>query len=356
VGQSATFTASKRPHALEVSNWTLDGAAQGDPVSTKPFISDTPGIFEVGATSSTTPVLSDTARLNVLDVEFDEYNEMTDNYGWDDYSMTAGWKFKSVEVGGSDNVSAVVTPPEAYEVIAYQSTLPSCVSVAPDTASAEPLIAVTGVSKGYSTIISKAGDCELAKFKTYAYTKRKVNVSVTRVHEAGNASQPGWRCTVDINQAALNAILKKVFRQAVLEFEVIVLPARTVSFDVAPVDRMLDVSSFGSAELNAIKVACETAHDFNIFLVSLAAPSELNNHPRYPELAGMMELDQKFGFVFVSSPRAVAHELGHGLNLEHTFGPTWEQRTWNDAENIMSYSTGGWRLRFEQWEKIRKKK
>jgi len=285
---------------------------------------------------------------SIIKVEFDEADENTDNYGWDDYSLTLGWKFKSVEVGGSDDVSAVVTPHEAYEMIAYQSTMPSRVSVAPDTASSSDLIGVEGLSNGSSTIKAKKGDCEVAKFKTIAYTKpQPKTVAVTRIHSAAAPSgfPLGYLCTVNITEAAIEAKLRKVFKQAVVEFDVEVLPDRTVLFDTSPYDQMVGATDasgnadINNAELEIIKAQCETEHDFNIFLVSnpdwTGEPGET--------LGGIMEKPGKFGFVFESSATTVAHELGHGFaDLDHTF---------DDTENIMSYGPiSKWRLRKNQWD------
>jgi len=102
------------------------------------------------------------------------------------------------------------------------------------------------------------------------------------------------------------------------------------------------VSPALNGELNTIISECQTSHDYNIFLVTLAHPFYLEGHP-HGDVKGLSFGQGKYGFVFVSSATTLAHELGHAhAGLQDTIP---------DEDNIMSYGGGSrWRLRKNQWD------
>lgn len=262
-------------------------------------------------------------------VEFKEHNTV---YGFDDFTV-AGVPWKSVEKGKSDTVIAEITPPGKFANVQFTSSATAKVTVSPaSAASGSQVVTVTGVDNGESEIKASCGGAELGKMKAKTYTRKTKTVAVRLVHETRYTS-------TDVPDATIQAYLKKVYDQAVFEFTVTRLPAKTVAFDLNR-DGKIDVDSWMSAEMRKIRDACkDDSYDHNIFLVNKSSDNS----------AGFMDFNQRYGFIHpdVGEPKkSVAHELGHGsAGLSHT--PA-------DSENIMfsDYSSAKWRLRKDQWDKI----
>ena len=184
--------------------------------------------------------------------------------------------------------------------------------------------------------------------KVKTYIKKTKTVAVRLVHETNYTS-------TDVPDADIESFLKKVYNQAVFEFSVTRLTAKTVEFDTVTTtkdasgtlthtpgaDTQVDVESWMSAEMIKIRDECKDGkYDYNIFLVD--KPSDGST--------GYMSYDQRYGFVHADNsgkPESTfAHELGHGgFKLKHTL---------SDKDNIMyNYaSSTKWRLRKDQWDQI----
>ena len=278
-----------------------------------------------------------------MKVEFKEYDSATDNYGWDDYTMTQhdwlNFAYKSVEVGSNDTVIADVTPDSAYEAITFKSYSPQFVSVSPQSASASEQIQVSGVSTGSASIVAELNNKQIAKFRTYCYHRIKKSVDVTVINEAGGDGDPGYQSNFTLTQQEIKQKLKQIFRQAVGEFDVRMKNSRTISFDLNHNGKLDNCANFDSPELKAIRDQCETDADYNIFLVQV----ESSQTQGIPDPMGIMRHNQKFGYVFVDDTTTIAHELGHG------FGGLYQE--FGDEMNIMNWGLSTrWRLRQHQWE------
>jgi hypothetical protein len=174
-----------------------------------------------------------------------------------------------------------------------------------------------------------------------------LTVAVRLVHEKNYNS-------TDISDADIRERLRKVYKQAVVEFTVTRLPAKTVEFDkvtttrradksiqrTAGADGKVDVEEWMTDEMKTIRDACkDDSYDKNIFIVDKPSDGSF----------GFMDFNQRYGFVHAdttSTPlKTVAHELGHGLGLEH-------EET--DSDNLMMQGEGDnmWRLRKHQWDKL----
>ena len=210
------------------------------------------------------------------------------------------------------------------------------------------VVTVTGSANGESEITATCGGGMLGKFRTKTYTKKTKTVAVRLVHEKNYNS-------TDISDATIKSFLENVYRQAVFEFKLTRLPAKTVEFDTVTTakdasgtvtrtsgsDGKVDVEDWMTDEMKKIRDECkDDSYDHNIFLVD--RPSDGST--------GVMSFNQRYGFVHVdnsSRPESTfAHELGHGgFGLTHTSG---------DPDNIMyDYSSiTKWRLRKVQWDKI----
>lgn len=261
-----------------------------------------------------------------------EFKEHGTAYGFDDHtSATVAWK--SVEKGKTDTVKAEISPPGKFARVSFKSVATATVTISPGTAaSASQALIVTGVEKG-QTEIKAACATDLAMFKVQVYEKKKKTVAVRLVHETNYTS-------TNVSDASIIAFLKKVYKQAVFEFVLTRLPAKTVAFDLDG-DGTIDVNSWMSAEMRKVRDACkDDRYDYNIFLVDNPSDGSF----------GFMDYRQRYGFVHpgaMSNPeKSFAHELGHGA-----FGLTHEN---GDADNNMSQgdSAAKWRLRKHQWDKI----
>lgn len=265
------------------------------------------------------------------------FKERGTYYGWDNYT-TPSRPAKSVRKGYTDTVLAAITPTGSYGSCTFASSATAYATVSPSkAASANQVLTVRGIDKGYAQIRAKTGTTILCKMDTYSYNKIIKTVAITLVHKQGTgAADPGYNST-DIPTEEIKSMLQKVYKQAVRGWTVVRRPNKTVAFDLNK-DGKIDVNSWMSAEMQVIRNACKSTHDYNIFIVS--NPSD--------GTTGFMSFNQKYGFIHANTggnSRTVAHELGHGLGLTHT--PS-------DAINIMYNYTSNtkWRLRKAQWNQI----
>jgi hypothetical protein len=262
-----------------------------------------------------------------------EFKEHGTNYGFDDRTdSTVPWK--SVEKGKSDTVKAQITPPDRASKAEFVSVSPDKVTVSPATASTDnQIVTVSGVDNGTSEVQSTCGGNILGKMQVKTYTKKTKTVAVMLVNEKSYNS-------TDITDQKIKDYLEKVYKQAVFEFKVTRLPAKTVEFDKNK-DGKVDVNSWMSDEMKAIRDACkDDGYDHNIFLVDNPSDNSL----------GFMDFNQRYGFVHadkaLNPELSFSHEIGHGgFGLRHTPG---------DSDNIMYnfYSPAMWRLRKDQWDII----
>lgn len=324
-------------------------------------------------------------------------------YGFDDFTIP-NVPAKSVMIGDSDTVKIEITPDMVANSIYFRSTVPANVTVNPNNAtSAAQIVTVTGVAKGDSEIQANVGSVDgynFAKMKVTCYSRRTKTVAIRLVHEenddiqvipVGGGGGPDATCiqtgpngvldtvpagddeismdvlgkevikngpdsicntkanntnifSTDINYAAVENFLKKVYNQAIFSWDVKRLPAMAVNFDLNK-DRKLDTETWMSAEMQVIRDNCkDDNYDYNIFLV---------NNPSRGYSGGKMDFN-KYGFVFVdvcldagsviTPESSVAHELGHGaFDLQHTH---------SDPGNIMYNIPEYWQLRKWQWDII----
>ncbi len=261
-----------------------------------------------------------------------EFKEDNTKYGFDDHtSATVSWK--SLEAGKSDTIMAKITPAAKYNNVKFTSTDTSKVIISPAKAgSGAQVVQAQGIANGESEIKASCDGSILGKIKVKTYIKRTKTIAVRLVHEKNYNS-------TDVADAVIKSYLKKVYDQAVFEFKVTRLPAKTVVFDLNG-DGKLDDDNWMTVEMQRIRDACkDTKYDYNIFLV---------DNPSFGG-AGFMDFNQRYGFVYVDvgvAEKTIAHELGHGaFGLMHT--PS-------DSDNIMysSYSDAKWRLRKAQWDEI----
>lgn len=267
-----------------------------------------------------------------------DFKEHGTNYGFDDHT-DSDVPWKSVEKGKSDTVKAKITPADRATKAEFESKDTSKATVSPGKASANnQTVTITGVDKGETEVKSTCGGSELGKMNVKTYTKKTKTVAVRLVHEKNYNS-------TDISDADAKSYLKKVYKQAVFEFVITRLPAKTVEFDINN-DSKLDVDSWMSDEMKKIRDECkDDSYDYNLFLVDKPSDGSL----------GFMSFNQKYGFAHLDNSshpgNTIAHELGHGgFGLEH---PDQKTPPDNDTDNLMhSDEPDPWRLRKNQWDKI----
>lgn len=269
----------------------------------------------------------------VFKEEEDKVTFITDKYtyGWDDFT-DAAVPWKSVEKGKTDTVKTEITPAANATKAEFKCTDAAKATVSPATAGSDKQdITVTGVEKGETEVKAICGGAELGKFKVATYVKKTKTLAVRMVHEKNYNS-------TDVSDADIKERLRKIYKQAVVEFTVTRLPAKTVEFDKNG-DGKVDVDSWMSEEMRIIRDACkDDSYDYNIFLVD--KPSDGST--------GFMEFNQRYGFIHAdnssNAASTLAHELGHGQGLEHNV----------ETENVMYKfsSTTKWRLYKDQWDKL----
>jgi hypothetical protein len=267
-------------------------------------------------------------------------------YGFDDYTNSS-IPWKSVESNHMDPVRVEITPAALYANVFIKSMNMSV--AVPGTTSALPPPFDLNVFAQYLTAkdeVEFQANCgspdgtNLAKLNVAVYPKAYKTVAVILVNSAVNPSTgaPGYTST-DISDATLNDYLNnKSYNQGVVEWTITRLPAKTVFFDNDQ-DGKLDISTWLTGEMSSIVNACkDDSYDANIFLV---------DNPSVSGVQGIMNFNQKYGFVFVVPSDAyndVAHELGHG-----TYGFTHQS---SDNDNIMYPYDGSQRTKFRkfQWD------
>lgn len=226
-----------------------------------------------------------------------EFKEHGTKYGWDDYTKkTVPWK--SVEKGQNDTVKAIIKPKGKATNAEFESSDSNKVNISPSTASsASQVLDVKGVGKGDVEIKATCDGNTLDKFKAKTYIKKTKTVAIRLVHEKNYTS-------TDVSDADIKAYLNtKVYCQAVFEFKITRLPAKTVKFDKNG-DGKIDVDSWNSDEMKIIINECkDDSYDCNIFLV---------NNPSDRSL-GFMDPNQKYGFVHADKSsyptNTIAHEV-----------------------------------------------
>lgn len=267
-----------------------------------------------------------------------ELKENGSAYGYDQYTDPAH-PWKSLETGKTDTVRVVITPSAGYATVSFASASSSSVSVSPATATSSSQVVSNqgGTSRGTARINARVAGTNKTYYSGAVYRKIAKTVAVTLVNEQdtdGKGPDRGYTST-NIADSLIIADLKKVYKQAVIEWTVVRQPVCTVNFDLNN-DGLIDVNSWMSAEMQKIRDTCGSNHMYNIFLVN--KPSD--------GTTGFMAKNQKYGFVHADGggSQTVAHELGHGAaGLGHT--PS-------DAANVMYnfYSPTAWRLRKNQWD------
>jgi hypothetical protein len=270
----------------------------------------------------------------LINVSFKEYGT---TFGWDDRT-TPDVPWKSVGKGGNDSIKAAIDPADSYKSCLFESSNTSFMTVSPDKAtSASQTLKAVGVGKGSTALNAKDAETKVKNINVATYNPLSKTVAVTLVHKKSTgATDPGYTST-NISDTEIKNMLKTVYKQSAKTFTLTRLAAKTVAFDTNK-DGKLDVDSWMSAEMQIIRDACKSNHDYNIFIVS---------HPSDGS-TGFMSFNQKYGFIHADTggnSRTVSHELGHGQGLQHT--P-------DDVENIMyNYtSTTKWRLRKTQWDTV----
>ncbi|MEX0966023.1 MAG: hypothetical protein WD077_02200 [Bacteroidia bacterium] len=157
----------------------------------------------------------------------------------------------------------------------------------------------------------------------------------------------------------LAALNDDIFNQAVHDFTITRLPAKTINFDLDRDGMYDDDGAFMStAEAQLIRDSCkDDTYDANFFLI---------DNPKFGNTAlGQMGFNQRYAFINVanhSAPNTVeqtgAHEAGHGLfGLRHPgpgtsgCGASDGASNYQDPDNLMDYCSKI-KLRKFQWDLI----
>jgi hypothetical protein len=250
-------------------------------------------------------------------------------YGFDDYTH-AEVPRKSVEIGKSDTILAEITPANTFANVHFTSSRPTIVKVDPAVAaSGSQVVTVTGVDAGVSEIKASCAGRDLGKIEVKSYARKIKKVAVRLVHEKNYKS-------TDVSDDDIEVMLNAVYIQAVVEFKLKRLPAKTVEFDKDK-DGKLDTDTWMTDEMKAVVDACkDDNYDYNLFLV---------DKPSDPKEGGQSMFNQRYVFVHADvcsdPPRTIAHELGHAQGLIHH----------KEDKDALMYPTsaGGFRLREADW-------
>jgi hypothetical protein len=149
----------------------------------------------------------------------------------------------------------------------------------------------------------------------------------------------------DVNDKEVADYLNLIYKQAAIKWTVFRLPPCVVNYDL-DADGWFDADSesapgdWTDEEQAIIDKCAEKSVDYNVFLV---------DNPNDVTLGGISGLNQPYAFVFpgpnIPEPAhcAIAHELGHCLNLDHSDEA--------DEDNLMNPFLGiHKRLRYNQWK------
>lgn len=282
--------------------------------------------------------LSKKAKIDVKEPKVTWVEDGT-NYGYD-IKTDKDVPWKSVEKAKTDTVVARIEPAFASRYIKFTSTDEAVAKVSPADGKAHSegkvKLTVTGVADGTATVQAKIGEKVLGKFKVQVYTKKSKTVGVRLVHEKNYTS-------TDAADGTLTAFADKVYKQAVFEWKLTRLAAKTVEFDKNG-DGKVDVDNWMSDEMKAIRDgAKDDSYDRNVFIVSKPSDGSF----------GFADFNQKYVYMHpeltITPEMTYAHELGHTLGLKH---PPDEGK--NDPSNVMTQGEGThmYRLRKYQWDKV----
>ena len=300
-----------------------------------------------------------TVQVYITKVKFVE--DPQQKYGFDDgtyYKPAIPIPQKSVEVAQSDTVIAEITSGTNSTSVTFQSSNISVMTVAPGQASTthQTVTLFGGSARGTADATAHIGAASPSStLFVNVYKKRTYKIGVVLVVDKNNVIN-----ATDIPEAGLEADLRKIFKQAVVDFEFERLdPLETpLDFDAEPKDGLLQVNQTGvSSEMAVIiqaydQVRVEKRLDKIIYLT--ANPSKAN-------LGGVVVpvVGSRDAFVFTNKVGALgttiaAHELGHALGLLHTGGiNAWGTSNGEpqDLTNLMHPSaiSSAARLRRFQW-------
>ena len=281
-----------------------------------------------------------------------EFKEKTpQKYGYDDLTNPA-IPWKSVEQTKDDLLEVVVTPAANYSSAFFKSMTPANLTVSPTrapsatfdfTVTAAALAA--GAKKAETEVQAnchKVDGTNINKLNVVSYQLVTKRVAVRLVHSAPHAGYAGYTST-DVSDADIIAFLDKCYKQAVVKWTVVRLPAMTVDFD-ANNDGFIDTGTWMTGEMTTVRDACkDDTYDANVFLV---------NKGSFPGGTGFSDFSQRYAYIHAdlsSNPsNTIAHELGHG-----TFGLPHSPVA--DTDNIMYETlvpTSPAKLRKNQWDLI----
>lgn len=180
-------------------------------------------------------------------------------------------------------------------------------------------------------LVAKKEERKLSEIQVKNYRAKYVSVGIRLVHEDRYLS-------TDIDFQNAVSTINKVYKQACIEISVFQLAPKTVRFDLDN-NGKLDVSDWTTAEMDTIiQAADDNNYDKMLFVVS--NPSDNSN--------GFMMYNQRYGFIHFNSGQTIAHELGHGFGLYHTYEIP---NKGHDDLNLMDpvWRADRLKLRFNQW-------
>lgn len=305
------------------------------------------------STQTTIPFQTDTFRLKWTTSQYTDpesltfqverqqvkFKELGTNYGWDDYTNKY-LPALSVKTGSTNNTLAEITPPPLYPTTTFRSSNNGIAQVtSPSLATSfQQPVTVQGVTPATALLNARnsKNSMILGKAEVLAFNEKVKTVAVTLIHQKNTPNTGPNYSSTNIDNASITSILDSVYKQAVVKFKVIRLPAKTIAFDFNK-DGKIETYSWMNKEMQAIVNEAGSAYDYNIFLVNNSSAGN----------CGVMEFGQKYGFIHpkpCGNAASIAHELGHGLGLSHT--PS-------DPNNLMyntyNPSSPNLRLRRTQW-------
>ncbi len=178
----------------------------------------------------------------------------------------------------------------------------------------------------------------IARLCVKGFVHKSIKIGVRLVHETSYNSN-------DIADNEILSALMPVYLQACIAVSICRLPAKIVSFDLDH-DGMLDISNWTTSEMQAIINECDDNSnncDYMIYIVS---------NPNCYGVLGIMDFNQRHGFIHGGGGTTIAHELGHGQGLVHTYERNSSPPEKGiDRFNLMNptYSQNMTKLRFAQW-------
>lgn len=283
-----------------------------------------------------------------------EFKKGGAKWGWDDYTKPdVPWM--SVEMGKSDTATAKAKPgSDGAKMcnVTYESSDTSIATVSPASGTGDnQTLTIAGIKKGDATVTAKCKGSAVGKFKVAVKKLLKKKVAVRLVHEKKYTS-------TDCADATIKAFLKKVYKQAVTEFDVTRLPAKKIEFDLDKSGTIKVTGPWTGPELKkVIDDAADASYDFNFFLIDNPDDDSLgwsgfNN----AEKSCVAHIKSKGRSDAVAIEMTIAHEGGHGMfGLKHPWDYAGNSATLKaDSDNVMSQgdSTSKNKLRKYQWDII----